>query len=70
MVKEGEFEVWVYLKPDGSRSFPALDLKSARDFAVRTITKGLYIENEDGTGEYFPSSEIHKVKVVPPKGGS
>lgn len=57
--------VKVYFKTNAVCYFPARDLRNARDMAARITREGLWLINEDGTEEYFPTTELHKAKILP-----
>lgn len=59
------FIVRVYFNTNAEYEFPARDLRNARDIAARVTREGCWIINNDKTEEFFPITQIHKVKIIP-----
>lgn len=58
------YEVRVYFLTNREHRFPARNLDNARDIAARCVNQHVWIIDDDGDEEFFPPSQIHKVKIV------
>ncbi len=58
--------VRVYFKFLRTHCFIAHNKDNAMEIAGRIMGEGCWIENEDGTVEFFPVPMIAKIKIVPP----
>jgi len=61
---EIRYYVRVYFKTNREHLFPARDLDNARDIAARCVREHVWIILDNGQEEFFPPTEIHKVKIV------
>lgn len=64
-IGQEEYRVCVYLTSNATHEFIARDNRNAREIAKRIITEGLWIVNDDATEEFYPTSQVYKVKIVP-----
>ncbi len=59
------YTVRVYFKTSRCHDFPAYSHGNAMDIASRCVTEYVWLVNDDeGEHEFFPPSEIHKVKII------
>ena len=58
-------KVKVYLKSNAEIYFDARDVRNAREIAKRIVSEGLWVTNEDGTEEFYPTDQLYKVKILP-----
>ena len=57
------YNVRVYFTSNAEHTFPARDLRNAREIAKRVVTEGVWIINDDSE-EFYPIAQIYKVKVL------
>jgi len=57
-------KVRVYFTTNATHDFPARDKRNAREIAKRIIMEGCWIINEDETEEFYPITQIFKVKIL------
>lgn len=62
---EPKYKVVAYLKSNRRPEFDARNIGNAREMAHKIITEGLWIKNDDGGEEYFPITELNKVRIIP-----
>jgi hypothetical protein len=66
-MSDGRFCVKIEFKTNWRHLITAHDLKDAREIAKRTVTEGAWLTSSGGIEEYYPITEIHKVKIIPLK---
>ena len=57
-------KVKVYFTSNAEHEFVARSKRNAREIAKRIITEGVWIINDDGSEEFYPTNQIYKVKIV------
>lgn len=58
-------KVKMYLKSGGCHEFPAKNITQARKKATEIVCSYGVVVSDDGTEEFYPITQIEKVKVVP-----
>lgn len=61
---EVRYKVRVYFHSTREHEFPARDIGNARDIAARCCQQHVWIIHPNGDEEFFPPTEIHKIKIV------
>ena len=56
-------KVRVYFTSNATHDFEATDIRNAREIAKRIITEGCWIINKDCTEDFYPTTQIYKVKI-------
>lgn len=57
-------KVKVYLTSNAEIFFPARDERNAREIAKRVITEGVHVSNKNNTEEFYPITQVYKVKII------
>lgn len=65
MAEAASYTVTAYLSAGLTHQFPARDAAHAREIAGRIIREGLWIVNQDGSEEFYPTDRVFKVKAAP-----
>jgi muconolactone delta-isomerase len=58
-------KVKVYMISNAIFEFPARNINNAREIAKRIIMEGLW--TEEGEEEFYPITQIYKVKIITPR---
>jgi ribosomal protein L16/L10AE len=64
-MSDGRFCVKIDFKTRKRHMITAHNIEDARDIAGRTVTEGAWLTFPGGIEEYYPITEIHKVKIIP-----